>query len=92
MTYSSGGGVNWTVQSITATAGASGSPGSEAGTSGCATSGSSSTCRVEVIAHLPTFELSNESAVAIGGATLLLWAVAFVLRTARKLLETEESE
>lgn len=37
--------------------------------------------------------LDIESAVAIGGAILMLWAVAFVLRMARKSIENSlESE
>lgn len=35
------------------------------------------------------FNLDIESAVAIGGAILLLWAVAFVLRMARKSVESQ---
>lgn len=38
-------------------------------------------------------QLDPESAVAISSAILMLWAVAFVLRMARKLLENQsESE
>lgn len=37
------------------------------------------------------FHLTNESAVAIGGAILLTMAAAFVLRLVRKSLESSES-
>lgn len=47
--------------------------------------------RVE-LAQMSPLNLDPESAVAISGAILMLWAVAFVLRMARKLLETKESE
>ena len=43
--------------------------------------------------QLSPLHLDIESAVAIGGATLLLWAVAFVLRMARKTIDDSvESE
>lgn len=40
--------------------------------------------------QLSPFYLDIESATAIGGAVLLVMAVAFLLRAARKALETEK--
>lgn len=45
------------------------------------------------LAQMSPLQLDPESAVAISSAILMLWAVAFVLRMARKLLENQsESE
>lgn len=47
--------------------------------------------RLELQQYSP-FYLDNESATAIGGAVLLVMAVAFVLRVASKALTTSEKE
>jgi hypothetical protein len=45
------------------------------------------------VAEISPFALSLESAVAIGGAILMVMAVAFVLRLIRKAIESQvESE
>lgn len=44
--------------------------------------------RVELAQYSP-FYMDTESAVAIGGAILMVMAVAFVFRMVRKFLETE---
>ena len=46
---------------------------------------------VELAQHSP-FYMDIESAVAIGGALLMVMAVAFVLRQIRKYLESEREE
>lgn len=47
--------------------------------------------RVELAQYSP-FYLDPESAMAIGGAILLVMAAAWSLRAVRKALETKESE
>jgi hypothetical protein len=47
--------------------------------------------RVE-LAQLSPFYLSIESAVEIGGAILMVMAVAFLLRLVRKSLESKDEE
>lgn len=42
--------------------------------------------------HYSPFYLDPKAAVEIGGSILFVMAVAFVLRMARKALETEEKE
>lgn len=47
--------------------------------------------RVELATHSP-FYLDNVSALEIAGASLMVMAVAFVLRQIRKYLESEREE
>lgn len=46
----------------------------------------------EELVRMNPFYLDPESAVAIGGAILMVMTVAFVLRMARKALESEVKE
>jgi hypothetical protein len=62
-------------------------------TVGCDTPDALIVVSKDELIHMSPFYLDPESAVVISGAILMLWAVAFVLRMARKSVESSnESE